>query len=33
MTKAFVIDVGRCCGCYNCQLACKDEYVDNDWTP
>jgi tetrathionate reductase subunit B len=33
MAKAFVIDVGRCCGCYNCQLACKDEYVDNDWTP
>lgn len=33
MAKAFVIDVGRCCGCYNCQLACKDEHVDNDWTP
>ena len=33
MARAFVIDVGRCCGCYNCQLACKDEYVDNDWTP
>jgi tetrathionate reductase subunit B len=33
MTKAIVIDVGRCCGCYNCQLACKDEHVDNDWTP
>ncbi len=31
--KAFVIDVGRCCGCYNCQIACKDEHVDNDWTP
>jgi tetrathionate reductase subunit B len=31
--KAFVIDVGRCCGCYNCQLACKDEHVENDWTP
>jgi tetrathionate reductase subunit B len=31
--KAFVIDVGRCSGCYNCQLACKDEHVDNDWTP
>lgn len=33
MAKAFVIDVGRCCGCYNCQLACKDEHVDNDWAP
>lgn len=33
MAKAFVIDVSRCCGCYNCQLACKDEHVDNDWTP
>lgn len=33
MAKAFVIDIGRCCGCYNCQLACKDEHVDNDWTP
>ncbi len=31
--KAFVIDVARCCGCYNCQLACKDEHVENDWTP
>jgi len=31
--KAFAIDVGRCCGCYNCQLACKDEHVENDWTP
>jgi len=31
--KAFVIDAGRCCGCYNCQIACKDEHVDNDWTP
>ena len=33
MAKTFVIDIGKCCGCYNCQLACKDEHVDNDWTP
>jgi tetrathionate reductase subunit B len=33
MARAFVVDVGKCCGCYNCQLACKDEYVDNDWSP
>jgi tetrathionate reductase subunit B len=33
MAKAIVIDIARCCGCYNCQLACKDEHVENDWTP
>lgn len=31
--KAFVIDITKCIGCYNCQLACKDEHVVNDWTP
>ena len=31
--KAFVIDVGRCNGCYSCQIVCKDEHVGNDWTP
>ncbi len=31
--KAWVIDVARCNGCYNCQIVCKDEHVDNDWTP
>ncbi len=31
--KAFVIDIGRCNGCYCCQIACKDEHVGNDWTP
>ena len=31
--KAFVIDVARCNGCYNCQIVCKDEHVGNDWTP
>ena len=31
--KAFVIDISRCNGCYNCQIACKDEHVGNDWTP
>jgi len=31
--KSFVIDVARCNGCYNCQIACKDEHVGNDWTP
>jgi len=28
-----VIDLGKCQGCYNCQIACKDEYVENDWPP
>jgi tetrathionate reductase subunit B len=31
--KVLVIDVDKCNGCYNCQVACKDEHVGNDWTP
>ena len=31
--KCLIIDVTKCVGCYNCQLACKDEHVGNDWTP
>jgi tetrathionate reductase subunit B len=31
--KTIVIDVDRCIGCRNCQFACKDEHVDNDWSP
>jgi Fe-S-cluster-containing dehydrogenase component len=26
-----VIDVNKCCGCYNCFLACKDEYCGQDY--
>ena len=33
MGKAFVIDIAKCSGCRNCQIACKDEHVDNDWSP
>lgn len=33
MAKIFLIDVSKCSGCYNCQLACKDEHCGNDWTP
>ena len=28
-----VIDINKCNGCYNCFLACKDEYTGNDYTP
>lgn len=33
MSKVLVIDIEKCNGCYNCQIACKDEHVGNDWTP
>jgi len=33
MSKVFTVDVAKCNGCYNCQLACKDEHAGNDWTP
>ncbi len=33
MAKAFVIDLARCAGCYNCQIACKDEHVGHNWDP
>jgi tetrathionate reductase subunit B len=31
--KAILIDITRCNGCFNCQIACKDEHVGNDWSP
>ena len=31
--KVMLIDVSKCNGCFCCQLACKDEHVDNDWSP
>ncbi|OGO06505.1 MAG: oxidoreductase [Chloroflexi bacterium RBG_13_57_8] len=31
--KIFTIDLAKCVGCYNCQVACKDEHCGNDWTP
>ena len=33
MAKVFCIDVAACNGCFNCQLACKDEHVGNNWSP
>ena len=33
MGKVFVIDVAKCNGCYNCQVACKDEHAGNEWMP
>jgi len=31
--KVFVVDVAKCNGCFNCQVACKDEFVENEWLP
>jgi Fe-S-cluster-containing dehydrogenase component len=28
-----LIDIGKCNGCYNCFLACRDEYYGNDYPP
>jgi tetrathionate reductase subunit B len=33
MAKVMIIDITKCNGCYNCQIACKDEHVGNDWSP
>ena len=29
--KSMLIDINVCNGCHNCQIACKDEHVDNEW--
>lgn len=31
--KSIVVDLNRCNGCFNCQIACKDEHCGNDWSP
>ena len=33
MAKAFLIDIARCNGCHNCQIACKDEHCSRSWLP
>ena len=31
--KVFVVDVTKCTGCFNCFIACKDEFTDHSWIP
>lgn len=31
--RAIVIDINKCNGCYNCFLACKDEFWNNEHMP
>lgn len=31
--NAFLIDVDKCTGCKLCVISCKDEHVDNDYSP
>ena len=31
--KIFLVDVARCNGCHNCQIACKDEHCGTSWLP
>ena len=31
--KVIKFDHNRCNGCYNCQIACKDEHCGNQWLP
>jgi len=31
--KVFIIDVTKCTGCFNCFIACKDEFADHHWPP
>jgi Fe-S-cluster-containing dehydrogenase component len=33
MGKVLIFDAGKCTGCTSCVIACKDEYVANDWSP
>ena len=33
MSKVFVIDLAKCNGCHNCQIACKDEHCEQAWPP
>ncbi len=33
MGKVLIIDITKCNGCHDCQIACKDEHCGNDWSP
>ena len=33
MGKVFIIDLAKCNGCHNCQVACKDEHCEQAWLP
>jgi len=33
MGKVMIIEITKCNGCHNCQIACKDEHCGNDWSP
>ncbi|HIW76857.1 MULTISPECIES: 4Fe-4S dicluster domain-containing protein [Gordonibacter] len=33
MSKVFVVDIDKCNGCHNCQVACKDEHCGQPWPP
>jgi tetrathionate reductase subunit B len=31
--RVFLIDITKCTGCFNCFIACKDEFTDHPWLP
>lgn len=31
--KVFLVDINKCNGCHNCQIACKDEHCGTSWMP
>jgi tetrathionate reductase subunit B len=31
--KVFVVDITKCTGCFNCFIACKDEFAGRPWLP
>ena len=33
MGKIFLMDIAKCNGCHDCQIACKDEFCSQDWMP